>query len=377
MNFQEITGHPHFVWFSAFVAVVLIQMIYYWFVFSGVAFARVRKKQTDSLPPVSVVICARDEYQNLKAFLPTILTQDYPEFEVVVVNHLSEDDSKYLLRDFQKEHSRLKVVTLTKNINFFDGKKFPLSVGIKEARYEILVLTDADCKPVSARWLKSMVSEYGSGTEIILGYSNFMPARGFLNLLQRFETFHTGLLYLSLAKVGMPYMGVGRNLSYKRTLFFREQGFIRHYTLASGDDDLFVNKVAKRSNTALNLDPDSFTTTRAKTSWNAWFRQKRRHYSTGTHYRFWHKVILGIYSLSQILFYVLLGVLLALRFPWQALLVLAGLRFLSQWIIWGKSLKKLNSGRFVLISPLLEIILIVLAGWMLATQPLVKESRWK
>ncbi len=377
MNLQEIIGHPHFVWFIAFGVVVLIQMIFYWIVFSKVAFTRIRKKQIDSFPPVSVVICARDEYINLKAFLPSVLTQDYPEFEVVVVNHLSEDDSEYLLRDFQKEYSHLKVVTLTKNANFFYGKKFPLSIGIKEARHEILVLTDADCKPVSSQWLKSMVSEYDSGKEIVVGYSNFMPAKGFLNLFQRFETFHTGLLYLSLAKAGMPYMGVGRNLSYKRSLFFREQGFIRHYTLASGDDDLFVNRVAKRSNTSVNLDPDSFTTTRAKTSWDAWFRQKRRHFSTGTHYRFWHKVVLGIYSLTQILFYVLLGVLLALRFPWQALLVLAGLRFLSQWIIWGMSLKKLNSGRFVLISPLLEIIQIVLAGWMLTTKPFVKEPRWK
>lgn len=377
MNLQEITGHPHLVWFIAFGVVVLIQLIFYWLVFSKISFAKIKKKTLESFPPVTVVICARDEFKNLKAFLPSVLTQDYPEFEVVVVNHLSEDDTQYLLHNFQKEYPYLKIVTLTKDANFFSGKKFPLSIGIKEAKHELLILTDADCKPVTHQWIKSMVSAYEPKTEIVLGFSNFMPTRGFLNLLQRFETFHTGIMYMSLARSGMPYMGVGRNLSYKRSLFFREQGFISHYSIASGDDDLFINKTATRANTAINLDPDSFTTTQAKSSWAAWMRQKRRHFTTGSHYKLWHKLILGFYSLSQFLFYFLLVVLMVLRFPWYAILVAAGLRFLSQWIIWGMGLKKLKSGRFVLISPLLEIILLVFTVWMLATNFLVKEPRWK
>lgn len=377
MNLQELFRHPHSVWFIAFGVVVLIQLIYYWLIFTRVAFARIKRKESVNYPPVSVVISARDEYKNLKAFLPSILTQNYPEFEVVVVNHLSEDDSQYLLRDFQKQYPHLKIVTLNQNPNFFHGKKFPLSIGIKEARNEILLLTDADCKPVSSDWIRSMVSAYGPRTEIVLGYSNFMPAKGFLNLLQRFEAFHTALLYLSLAKTGMPYMGVGRNLSYKRTLFFRQKGFINHYIIASGDDDLFINRAARSSNTAINLQPDSFVLSRAKNTWGAWFRQKRRHYSTGSYYRFWHKIVLGTYSLSQLLFYSLLAVLLILQFPWWAVASLAGIRFLSQWLIWGLANKKLKSGRFVVISPLLEIIWLLIVGGILVTKPLVKEPKWK
>ncbi len=377
MNLQEITGHPLFSWFVLFVIVGLIQLIFYWFVFSRVAFFKNTYVPAENFPPVSVVICARNEYSNLKANLPLVLQQDYPEFEVVVVNHLSEDDSYYLLRDFQKEYPHLKIVTLHKDSNFFQGKKYPLSIGIKESKHEILVLTDADCRPDSSKWLRSIISAYKPGTEIVLGFSKLKPEKGLLQLLQRFETFHTGLLYLSLARAGMPYMGVGRNLSYKRNLFFKHQGFINHYMIASGDDDLFVNKAARRTNTAVNLNPESFTTTKAKSSWAAWFRQKRRHYSTGIHYRFGHKIVLGLYSLTQIMFYLLLVWLLVLRFPWWAVISLAGLRIISQWIVWGLGLKKLNAGRFVLISPLLELLLLIVTGWIMATKPLVKESKWK
>ncbi|MGC8865426.1 MAG: glycosyltransferase [Bacteroidales bacterium] len=377
MNLLELLQHPYLEWFIAFGVVVLIQLLFYWLVFSRVAFAHIIRIEAESYPPVSVVISARDEYKNLKAFLPSVLTQNYPDFEVVVVNHLSEDDSQYLLRDFQRQYSHLKVVTLNKNANFFHGKKFPLSIGIKEAQHEILLLTDADCKPVSSDWIRSMVSAYGPRTEIVLGYSNFMPSKGFLNLIQRFEAFHTAMLYLSLAKAGLPYMGIGRNLSYKRSLFFRQKGFISHYTLASGDDDLFINQAACSGNTSVNLHPDSFIVTRAKNSWGDWFRQKRRHYTTGSHYRFWHKTVLGLYSSTQFLFYILFAVLLLIRFPWWAVVSLAGVRFLSQWLIWGLANKKLKSGRFVVISPLLEIIWFIITGWILATKPIVKETQWK
>lgn len=369
-------SHPLMWMFYGFVGVALIQLLAYWTVFIRLAFYRF-KATSNNIPPVSVVICAKNEYLNLQEILPTLLAQDYPQFEVVVVNDASDDDTYYLLKLLSEAHPNLSVVNINQNLNFFTGKKFPLSIGIRSAKHEILLLADADCVPSSPNWIRSMVAKYDSGKDIVLGYSGFIPRPGLLNLLIRFEAFYTGLQYLSLALAGMPYMGVGRNLSYRKPLFYKNKGFISHYSISSGDDDLFINQVANKRNTAVSLSPDGFTRSEAKHGFGDWIRQKRRHLTTGRHYKFKHKFVLGLLSTSQVLFYGLFVALLLLGFPWYWIVPVVGLRLLTQLFVFKQSMNKLKEHGFLLISPILEILLMVLLPLIALTNPFVRKTKWK
>jgi glycosyltransferase involved in cell wall biosynthesis len=369
-------NHPLMWMYFGFLGVAFIQLFYYWGIFSRLAFFR-SKPETTEKPPVSVVVCAKNEYMNLQENLTGLLSQNYPEYEVVVVNDASDDDTYYLLKLKSETHKNLSVVTINQNLNFFTGKKFPLSIGIRSAKNGILLLTDADCIPSSPEWISEMVSNYRSNTDIVLGYSGFMQRAGFFNRLIRFEGFYTGMQYLSLALAGMPYMGVGRNLSYRKSLFFKNNGFISHYKISSGDDDLFINKVANKRNTTISVNENCLTKSEGKSGFSDWVRQKRRHLTTGHFYRFPHKVVLGMLSLSQFLFYGLFAALLILSFPWQFVLPVFGLRLISQLFIVKRCMNVLKERSFLLISPVLEVILMLLIPLIALTNPFVRKNKWK
>ncbi|MFD1630295.1 glycosyltransferase [Pseudopedobacter beijingensis] len=286
----------------------------------------------------SVIICARNEAANLKENLPFIFEQKGIDFEVVVVNDCSSDTSDEILRAFKAEYNNLKIVTKDEHPLFKTGKKFAVTLGIKASSNEVLVFTDADCKPETNQWLATICSNYeDTNTEIVLGYSPYKRSKGLLNLLIRYETFQTALNYFSFAIKGMPYMGVGRNLSYKKSLFFRGKGFASHMHIQSGDDDLFVNQNANEYNTAIEIRPESNVWTEAKTTWKAYWMQKLRHFGAGKAYKKSHKLQLTLQALSSIGFYafVLLGALLTHYWPY----VLAAfvLRFLIQSFVFYKS----------------------------------------
>jgi cellulose synthase/poly-beta-1,6-N-acetylglucosamine synthase-like glycosyltransferase len=329
-----------FIVFCVFVLITLVQLFYYWFFFSRVAFYRPGHRGNSQQHPVSVVICARDEDENLARNLPGVLVQNYASTnEVIVVNDNSEDDSRYILVELQKTFRKLQVIDLTQEAKMISGKKFPLSIGIKEAKHEIVLLTDADCVPASENWMFKMQDAFSNGVEVALGYGAYKKQPGFLNRAIRFETFHTALQYFSYALAGLPYMGVGRNLAYKKDLFFRNKGFSSINHIPSGDDDLFINKVAHAKNTAVVLDEEAFTLSRPKQSWKEWKRQKHRHYTTGKFYRGSHKFLLGLYTVSQFLFYPLF-IASMLLFDWRWSLIPLAVRMITIAIIWSKSMKR-------------------------------------
>jgi len=333
------------IWFILFCLICLIQLVYYFWFFQRLAFYRKPVKEKSQQHPVSVIICARDEAANLAENLPGALAQTYPStHEVIVVNHNSQDDTRYLLEEFKKTFKGLHIVNLEYEAKGIPGKKYPLSMGIREARHEVLVLTDSDCIPASEFWIEKMQDGYLEGTEIVLGYSPYKKRPGFLNKLIRFETFHSALQYLSYALAGQPYMGVGRNLSYKKDLFLKNKGFSSINHVPGGDDDLFINKVAHAGNTQVVIDPESFTLSEAKKTFREWVRQKTRHYSTGKYYKSRHKFLLAIYSLSHILFYpaFVLSLLYSHAVGWPVILAVFGTRFLVQGFIYFRSMKKLG-----------------------------------
>ncbi|AXY77587.1 glycosyltransferase [Paraflavitalea soli] len=328
--------------FYVFCVVALIQLLYYWIIFQRLAWYRPSEKIQSQQHPVSVIICARDEAANLARNLPGVLVQTYPTtHEVIVVNHNSQDETRYLLEEFKKTFKNLHIVNLEQEAKGIPGKKYPLSIGIKEAHHEIILLTDADCVPATENWIQKMQDAYGEGTAVVLGYGAYHKLPGLLNKLIRFETFHAALQYLSFALAGMPYMGVGRNLSYKKGLFFANKGFSSINHVLSGDDDLFINRVANKGNTGIMIDQDAITLSTPKKTFGDWWRQKNRHFTTGKFYKPTHRFLLGLYSLTHFLFYPLL-ILSAIFFDWRISLGIFLVRSITQAIIYHKAMNKLN-----------------------------------
>lgn len=341
--------------FYAFCLITLIQLFYYLFYFSRLAFYKPRKKDSSQQHPVSVIICARDEAANLAKNLPVILQQQYKStHEVIVMNDNSYDDSKYVLEYLAKPFKQLRAVELVQEAKLIPGKKFPLSMGIKESKYEIVLLTDADCYPASEDWIEKMQEGFYNGKEIVLGYGAYEKKPGLLNKLIRFETFHTALQYISFALAGNPYMGVGRNLAYKKELFFRNKGFSSHNHIPGGDDDLFINMVATKHNTAVLIEKEAFTYSEPKEKWSDWVRQKTRHYSTGKFYKTRHKFLLGLYSFSQFAFYPLFIISL-IFFDWRLVLGVFGVRLLVHLFIYYRSMKKLDEKDLFWLFPFFDL----------------------
>jgi glycosyltransferase involved in cell wall biosynthesis len=336
---------PPIVWtivFAVFCAVIAIQVFYYLYFFLRLAVYKKPLRDNTTEHAVSVVICARDEADNLTKNLPGVLVQDYKTtHEIVLVNDNSADEGRYVIDEFQKSFKNINHIHLTQEAKMISGKKFPLSMGIRSAKHEILLLTDADCTPASEFWMQEMQAAYDENVEIVLGYGAYHKRAGLLNKLVRFETFHTAIQYLSYALAGKPYMGVGRNLSYKKDVFLRNKGFSSINQIPSGDDDLFINQVAKAHNTAIVIDPEAHTLSEPKKTWGDWMTQKYRHYTTASYYKPVHKFLLGLYSLSLFLVYPLLA-LSIIFFNWWIALAVYGIRLILQAVILYKGMKKLN-----------------------------------
>jgi poly-beta-1,6-N-acetyl-D-glucosamine synthase len=311
----------------------------------------------EEMLPVSVIICARNEEENLLNNLPLILEQDYPNYEVVVVNDCSQDDSQYVLRDFSQKYSHLKVVTINEHQRHKHGKKFAVTLGIKAASHEHLIFTDADCRPSSRKWIFRIQQNFSGNTDIVIAYSPYVKLDTFVNKLIRFETFFTALNYLSFALAGNPYMGVGRNMAYTKSLFFRAKGFASHMHVPSGDDDLFVNQNANSTNTRIEIHPESQVWTTPKLTFSSYLNQKIRHLGAGKLYKTGDKFSLSMHAGSAILFYILLFALLLIDLNWWPIVLGAYLlRLAIQSVVYYPIFKKLNYKDLFLFYPAFDLI---------------------
>lgn len=368
----------------------VIQWLYTMLIFGRfAAYKPYKGKPLDNNQPVSVIIAARNEYLNLEKHLPKILEQDYPNYEVIVVNDCSWDQTGILLERLQQQYPHLHIVTIHEQEKYPTGKKFALTLGIKAARNELLVFTDADCMPAGRKWLSLMASNFSHQKHLVLGFSPYSRQGGLLNRFIRFETMMTAMSYFSFALFKDAYMGVGRNLAYRRSLFFSVKGFASHNHVISGDDDLFVNETATPDNVSIELRKDSFMISEPKKTWAEWQKQKRRHLSTGQLYKPRHKFWLGLYNISHIFFYLLmLGALI--MWPVYAgihaedrmlstgmfglsLLIIYLVRLLTQYILYYFTAKKLGETALLLLLPVLDfmyfIYLLIYGTLSLFTRP--------
>ncbi len=358
--------------------VLLIQLFYFWYYYSRLAFTKKHKSLNTNpdLPPVSIIICAHNEYSNLEKNIPLILAQEYQNFEVVVVNDCSDDGTEDLLEDFVRQDARVKHIHLQQSLNFFRGKKFPLSIGIKSAAYEHLLLTEPDCSPISDRWITNMAQNYTPEIDIVLGYSPYQKKPGILNWLIQYDTLFAAIQYFSMALAGNVFMGVGRNLSYKKSLFLKNKGFITHYDILLGDDDLFISQVSNSRNTAIEISPESQLFTLPKAKFGEWLRQKRLQLSTRVYYKPKIKWLLGTYYVTQILFYALLIALFFTKIPFFIPLAIFLVRLINQEIVFIYSARKLKQSFLWLLLPFAEIFFIIFNPVIHLYNRISKPVKW-
>ncbi|APG61278.1 glycosyltransferase [Christiangramia salexigens] len=359
-----------------FLLFTLVNLIYF---FSFFSFATAAPKQ--SFPqkfPVSIIICAKNEAENLKNFLPAILDQDYPDFEVIVINDASADNTGEVIEEFRDSDPRVKMVDVQNNEAFWANKKYALTLGIKKAKNQHLLFTDADCVPQSKNWITEMSSNFQPNISIVLGYGGYFKNTGsLLNKLIRFETLLTAIQYFSYARLGSPYMGVGRNLSYTSKLFYDLKGFASHLHLRSGDDDLFVNEAATNSNTAICFSKDSITRSIPKKKFSEWFHQKKRHISVAGEYKPIHQALLSSFYLVRILFWILFTLLLLLQVYPEVVLGALAFKLIIEGIVYFKSARKLGETDVVWLFPFLDVFLIFMQLVIFISNLFSKPKHWK
>ncbi len=372
----DFTNNLYITFFIGFCVIASISLIYYIFIFSKLAFYK-KGDINDNPPPVSVIIVGKNEIDNFKSKLGLIIKQDYHEFEVIVVNDCSTDGSLVYLSELSREYPNFKLIDNKLEERFALGKKLGLTLGIKGAKYDYVLLTDADCVPNSKDWISTIMRNYNNKTEIVLGYSPYFYKKGFLNLLIRWETFITAFKYFSFSLSGLTYMGVGRNLSYKKNIFFDNKGFASHYNMFSGDDDLFINEVAKQNNTRIEIEESSFTYSEPKETFEDWFIQKKRHLTTGFKYKLRNKLMLGILSISEWLFYILFATLLILNFNIIIVLSIFLIRYFVQiGFLYLIKTKLKEKTLYIYLYPFIELFFMFFYTYIAYSNIFHKPKKW-
>ena len=382
----------------ALAALLLLSMIYlclyYGLYHFRVGRYRTQSPELDPLPPVSVVLTARNDAAWLNENLVYLLEQDYPDFEVVVVNYLSSDETEFVLKLLKDYYPHLKVVPFKEDVNLFQGKKYPLSIGIKSAKNDILMLADPDCTPKNLLWLRGMVRGYrvpaagdkntqtikhssNQAIQIVLGYCGVKRSKSLLGCLQQYDALAYGSQYLGAALMGHPYTGSGRNLSYRRSFFFSQGAFIRHYDVADGSDDLFVYQNANRRNTAICIDSDACLSVEPRKHFYQWHDERRHRVGTRNRHRFIDRLRESMPGWTSLLFYAV-AVLLILRgtLPWVVVAAAVAIKWAWQIVCFSRLTKRFEGGYVHLAAPFFEIYFAI-ANTILILLPLSSNRKFK
>ncbi len=386
---MELFGHIYS-WVELFLLAVLLvafayQLYFYLRYIAGVLRQNRRRNKgkvsySMDKPPVSVIIAAKDEEDNLRKFLVQILEQDYPEFEVIVINDASEDGTEDVCKALKEKYPYLHTTFVPKGTKNISTKKLAITLGVKAAKYDLLLFTDADCYPQSNLWIDKMVRNFTPQTDFVLGYGAYEEEKTMLNHLITYDTLFINLQYMGMAFAGKPYMGVGRNLAYRKSVFFREKGFSSSLNLLSGDDDLMVNKASCGENTRAEISSESITWSVPKKTFKNWYYQKIRHLSSSAYYKKSTKLNIGIEPVCRgafYLFFVLIMFLGSLNVVLAALALFL-LRYIMQFVIVNRS-SKLFLGRTYVGSLLLfDIFLPLLSLYVLLTgKSRKKNMKWR
>lgn len=347
--------------FYIFLGLIFINCCFYAY-FGRFCFgkAEIGNSKNTFLPPLSILVCARNEAQNLIENVPFLLKQDYPAFEILLINDASTDETAAVIDAFAAKNQSVRAINIKNKEPEFSGKKYALAKAIAAAQYEHLLFMDADCRPLSPNWAQEMAQGFKDKKQIVLGYGSYSAINhSWLNKIIRFETVLTAIQYFGYAKNGNAYMGVGRNLGYTKNVFQSQNGFSAHKTISSGDDDLFVNSAATPFNVSSVFSEQSFSVSRPKTTWTDWFLQKRRHVSVANRYKKRHQLSLGLFYLSQFLPYLLFIFLLFSPIYSTFSLFILLMRYLIVGAVLYAGMGKLKERELLYWFPVLEFVLVL------------------
>lgn len=363
--------------FGAFVIVAVLQLVYYLGIFGKFSFAKPQAITPKRLS-VSVIVCAKNDAAKVKELIPVLAGQNYPDFELVLIDNASSDETLDVFEEFEKQYPNIRLVKVENNEAFWGNKKYALTLGIKAARKDYLLFTDANCYPTSPNWILSMTSQFTLNKTIILGYSAYEKvAKSFLNKIIRFDAVITATQQFAWAKLGNPFTGDGRNLAYKKDEFFKRNGYINHMSIPTGADALFVNDAATKKNTAICYAPESFTYSKAKKTFGAWTKEKRRAAFTASFFKPLDRFVIKLFAFLQIAFFVLAIVLLALQYNWMFIVPVIVVRYIAGWITVAQSAARLNEKDTAYWFPVMEIILIFTQLYVYIANLTSKPVHWK
>ncbi len=344
-------------WSGVLFLLWLIQVLYYWIVFNRPYTYEKKREKIASLevdrPSVSVVIVAENESENLAANLPLVLEQDYPNFEVIVVNMGSTDETESCLKELSNKYPHLYYTYLPDEAERINAKKLALTLGIKAAKNDILLFTEAYCKPVSNQWIETFAQSFDKGKDIVLGFCSMKTTKKFIKgKYVLYDNLKFGLKYLSMAIFKRPFMGVNRNLAYRRDLFFEEKGFSSVLTYEYGEDDLFINRIWKGREIGVVMSAVGITESNIVDGFKVWKNLRHKYKHSQKKYKGAANFIFGLESLSSLLFYIVFAIAVYVgvvdaRFELITVAVLLFLfRFILQLFFINRYNKLLGTGRF-------------------------------
>lgn len=384
MNFENVLNSTYTLVLLALLVLSFFALCLYY----GLVWLRVGRCKKDvisrqtsvvrSRPSVSIVMVVHNEAEYLKKSLPYLLEQDYPNFEIVVVDYKSTDDTHFVLRVCSENYPRLKPITFHQDVNMFQGKKYPLSIGIKSATKDVILLTEAECTPRSFDWISRMMAGYCGGTQMVIGCGLINPNGSLLGAFQQYDNMVYNASYLGAAMVGNPFTASGCNLSYRRDYFFKKGGFISHYSIPDGADDLFVNQNATSRNTSVVINKDSVVVSDARQTFHLWHLDRAHRLYTRRYYGVKDKLMLSVYPFSQLLFLAALVLLFVGQiFPWQILLGVLLLKFIWQIVCMMSLTKKFEIKKIQFFSPLFEFYFLFANTFLTCFALRRKNKQWR
>ncbi len=361
--------------FYFFVAVTSIQIVYY-IIFSAFLFKSKKEKNNIKQPPISVIIFVKNNAVDLEKYLPRILAQNYPKFEIVIINNASTDTSLNVMENFASKNKNIKVIDVANNEAFWGSKKYALTLGIKAAKYEHLLFIDANSKALSEFWIAEISKEFTQTKSIVLGYEKYKKVNSITNLFIRFENLLKAIQCFSFARFGAPFMAFNSNFGYTKSDFFKAKGFVNHMKIKIGEADLFIKDAASKKNISFTISKNSFIEIESPKSFGKWIQKLRINNSIKKHYKLKHRFLLNFFTFTKVLFYVLATLLFFIH-SWQIILPIVLGYFLLQYFVIGFSAKKLNEPYLIFLLPFLEIGLLLIQISIFSANLISKTNHWK
>lgn len=362
---------PLFIWIilGVYLLSFIIQLIYYLSIFRRpYRYLSKRNKDTNKQLPdiehigISIIITAKNEADNLRKNLPSILEQDYPNFQVVVVNNGSTDSTEYVLNEMRNNYpTKLYTTFIPVDYDADNDKKLALTIGIKAAKHDILLFTEADTKPLTEKWVNEYAKEFMEGKDVVLGGCQLKIEKGFYRKLILFGNLMFGVKYLSMALIKKPYMGIERNMAYRKSLFFENRGFSSLLNIEYGEDNLFINKIANKKNTSVVVSLESMVESDVVDRLSTWRTIKGKYLITKHHLKGCADKVLSFEVLSRYVFYLLFAAMCIIGALFPAIILIGIaitlflIRYIVQLIVINKNSKLYNSGKYIFSLPFLDI----------------------